>query len=68
MWSKPGTGSTFTLFVPGHQEADVDDELLVDGDAPARTVTPEPTAAPDKTESTDHATRPRAATNLEANR
>lgn len=67
LWSKPGTGSTFTLFIPGHQETAVDDELL-DDEPPVHPAIPEPTVTPGKTVSIDNTVRPQAATNLEANR
>ncbi|MFC9787351.1 sensor histidine kinase [Rhodococcus sp. NPDC127528] len=66
LWSKPGTGSTFTLLVPAHFEPD--DEP---GEAPPATTVSGfgTTASPVKTASTTHTVRPAtAATSMEANR
>ncbi|WP_181762949.1 sensor histidine kinase [Rhodococcus spelaei] len=66
LWSKPGTGSTFTLLVPAHIEPDDEAGEL----PPATTVSGfGATVPPVKTASTTHTARPRpAATNMEANR
>ncbi|GAA4486771.1 ATP-binding protein [Rhodococcus olei] len=63
LWSKPGTGSTFTLVLPAYVEDDVSDD-------PAVPVTNgHPSAAPDKPEPITQPERPAAvATNMEANR
>ncbi|MFE3291049.1 sensor histidine kinase [Rhodococcus sp. NPDC059234] len=66
LWSKPGTGSTFTLLVPAHLEPDDESDEL----PPATTVSGFGTTVPPvKTVSTAHTVRPTpAATSMEANR
>jgi two-component system sensor histidine kinase SenX3 len=65
LWSKPGTGSTFTLLVPAHLEPD--DEPV---ESPASTASGFGTTVPSmQTVSTTHTGRPTpAATSMEANR